>query len=151
MLREKIIGQHGTTPGSAEDPMVSSDHSVSGSKSVLIEGTNDVVLLFNDLVTGAYAIEFNAYIPQGFYGYFNILQDFNGPSSEWGMQAFFDQGGLGTVDAGGQGAGVFTYAYDTWIPVKIDVDLNNDFAELFVNGNSVVTWVWSGGFSVKAL
>ncbi len=32
-------------PGSAEDPMVSSDHSVSGSKSVLIEGTNDVVLL----------------------------------------------------------------------------------------------------------
>ncbi len=133
------------SPGSAEDPMVSSDHSVSGSKSVLIEGTNDVVLLFNDLVTGAYAIEFNAYIPQGFYGYFNILQDFNGPSSEWGMQAFFDQGGLGTVDAGGQGAGVFTYAYDTWIPVKIDVDLNNDFAELFVNGNSVVTWVWSGG------
>jgi len=52
------------------------------------------------------------------------------------MQTFFDQGGLGTVDAGGQGAGVFTYAYNTWIPIKIDVDLNKFGAE---------------GFSVKAL
>lgn len=132
-------------PGGAEDPMVSADQSVSGTRSVVIEGTNDAVLLFNDLVTGAYAVEFKIYIPTGNLGYFNLLQDFAGASSEWGMQAYFDQGGLGLVDAGGAGAGTFNYAYNTWIPVKVDVDLNTDFAELFINGTSVVTWVWSSG------
>jgi hypothetical protein len=134
-----------STPGSAEDPLITTDQSTSGSNSVVIEGTNDAVLLLGDKVTAAYAVEFNIYIPNGNLGYFNLLQVFAGAQSEWGMQAFFDQGGLGTVDAGGQGAGVFSYSYDTWIPVKVDVDLNADFAELFVNGNSVITWVWSSG------
>jgi len=132
-------------PGSAEDPMVSADQSVSGANSVVIAGTNDAVLLLGDQVSGAYAIEFKVFIPTGFLGYFNILQAFAGASSEWGMQTYFDVGGLGLVDAGGAGAGAFTFAYDTWIPVKCDIDLNNDFAELFINGTSVVTWVWSTG------
>lgn len=132
-------------PGGAEDPMVSADQSISGTRSVVIEGTNDAVLLLGDKVTGAYAVEFKVYIPTGFLGYFNILQLFNGASSEWGMQAYFDAGGLGLVDAGGAGAGVFTYSYNTWIPVKCNIDLNADFAELFINGTSVVTWVWSTG------
>ncbi|MBE0636987.1 MAG: T9SS type A sorting domain-containing protein [Bacteroidales bacterium] len=132
-------------PGGAEDPMVSSAQSLSGVNSVVIDGTNDAVLLLGDKVSGAYAVEFNIFVPNGLLGYFNILQLFNGASSEWGMQAYFDQGGLGLVDAGGAGAGVFNYSYDTWIPVKCDIDLNADFAELFIDGTSVVTWVWSTG------
>lgn len=131
--------------GGAEDAFVSTDYSVSGSNSVQIAAGNDIVLLLDDKVTGAFAVEFQVLIPTGNIGYFNLLQVFAGAQSEWGMQTFFDQGGLGTVDAGGQGAGVFNYEYDTWIPVKVDVDLNADFAELFINGNSVVTWQWSGG------
>ncbi len=132
-------------PGGAEDPMVTADQSLSGANSIVIEGTNDAVLLLGDKVTGAFAVEFNVFVPTGFLGYFNILQLFNGASSEWGMQAYFDQGGLGLVDAGGAGAGVFTFAYDTWIPVKCDIDLNTDFAELFIDGASIVTWQWSTG------
>ena len=130
------------TPGSAEDPTVSSDF---GSKHVVIEGTNDAVLLLGNKTAGVFNLEFDAYIPTGKIGYFNVLQAFAGANSEWGMQAFLDANGVGRVDAGGEGAGSFTYSYDTWFPVKMNIDLDADFAELWVNGTSVITWVWSGG------
>lgn len=133
------------TPGSAEDPTIMTNQSVSGSNSIVISGTNDAVMLLGNKTAGAFTIEFNVLIPTGKLGYFNVLQNFAGATSEWGMQAYFRPNGAGTVDAGGTGAGLFTYAYDTWIPVKLNIDLNNDFAEMFVNGNSVVTWTWSGG------
>lgn len=133
------------TPGSTEDPIVSSDVAFSGTNSVLIEGTNDCVLLLGDQTQGAFNLEMNVYVPNGFFGYFNVLQAFAGTSSEWGMQAFFDAGGVGSVDAGGEGAGAFTYNYDTWMTVKIFVDLDADFAEMFIDGTSIVTWVWSSG------
>ncbi|MCP4089883.1 MAG: hypothetical protein GY746_08820 [Gammaproteobacteria bacterium] len=57
------------------------------------------------------------------------------------MQAYFDAGGLGTVDAGAAGASIFNYYYYEWIDVKLSVNLNEDFAEMFVNGSLVVPWV----------
>ena len=132
-------------PGSPTDPYISSDQASSGSNSVVIEGLNDAVMLLGNKTSGAYDIDMKVFQPSGYFGYFNVLQDFAGANSQWGMQVYFDAGGLGTVDAGGQGAGVFNYNYDEWIDLKISVDLNNDFAEFFVNGSSVVTWVWSSG------
>ena len=130
------------TPGSAEDPMVSNAY---GTKSVVIEGTNDAVLLLGDKTAGVFNLEFDFYVPTGKFGYFNVLQVFNGANSEWGMQAFLDENGVGSVDAGGEGAGSFTYSYDTWTPVKFLIDLDTDFAEMWVNGTSIITWTWSGG------
>lgn len=132
-------------PGSAEDPMVTNEQAHTGSNSMVIEGTNDCVLLFGDKTEGKYALNFYTYIPEGFFGYFNMLQVFAGASSEWGMQAYFDAGGVGTVDAGGAGAGAFTYLYNTWINVEVVVDLDEDFAEMFINGSSIITWQWSLG------
>ncbi|MCF8366213.1 MAG: hypothetical protein K9H16_10540, partial [Bacteroidales bacterium] len=130
------------TPGSAEDPMISSDF---GSNSVVIAGTNDAVLLLGDKTVGVHNLEFDVYVPTGFFGYFNVLQAFAGANSEWGMQAFLDANGNATVDAGGEGAGAFTYSYDTWFTVKMNIDLDSDFAEMWVDGTSIITWVWSGG------
>lgn len=130
------------TPGSAEDPMISSDF---GSNSVVIAGTNDAVLLLGDKTVGVHDLEFDVYVPTGFFGYFNVLQAFAGANSEWGMQAFLDADGNATVDAGGEGAGAFTYSYDTWFTVKMNIDLDSDFAEMWVDGTSIITWVWSGG------
>ena len=133
------------SPGSAEDPYITSDQAASGSNSVVIEGTNDAVCLFGNKVSGAYDVEFKIFIPSGFFGYFNLLQDFAGTNSQWGTQTYFDAGGLGLVDAGAAGSGVFNFNYDEWIDVKVNVDLNEDWAEMFVNGTSVVTWQWSTG------
>jgi hypothetical protein len=134
-----------SSPGSAEDPYITSDQAASGSNSVVIEGTNDAVMLFGNKTAGAYDVDFKVLIANGYFGYFNLLQDFAGTNSQWGMQAYFDAGGLGTVDAGAAGAGVFNYNYDEWIDIKLSINLNDDFAEMFVNGSSVVTWVWSSG------
>jgi hypothetical protein len=133
------------SPGSAEDPMVSSDQAYMGSNSVVIEGTNDAVLLFGNKTVGKHAVNFNIYIPDGFFGYFNLLQDFAGTNSQWGMQAYFDAGGLGLVDAGAAGAGVFNYSYDTWTFVELIIDLDMDFAQMFVEDDLIVEWVWSSG------
>ena len=35
------------------------------------------------------------YVPDGYLGYFNTLQLFNGTNSEWGMQVFFNDNGTG--------------------------------------------------------
>jgi len=133
------------SPGSAEDPMVSDDVAFTGSNSLVIEGTNDAVLLFDNYTEGKYAVSFNIYVPAGFYGYFNLLQEFAGTNSQWGMQAYFDTGGLGTVDAGAAGAGVFNFNYDEWTFVELIIDLDTDFAQMFVEDNLIVEWVWSTG------
>jgi len=132
-------------PGSAEDPTVSNTVAHDGANSVVIEGTNDCVLLLGNLTTGKHSLNFYVYVPSGFYGYFNVLQDFAGASSVWGMQAYFDAGGVGTVDAGGAGAGSFSYTYNTWNFVELVVDLDMDWAEFYVNGADVVQWQWSLG------
>jgi hypothetical protein len=87
-------------PGTAEDPYVSSAQAYEGSNSVVIEGTNDAVLYLNDeggFTEGVYNIDFMIYVPTGKLGYFNALQLFNGGSSEWGMQAYFDAAGAGLL------------------------------------------------------
>jgi len=132
-------------PGGAEDPMVSNASAHNGSNSMVIEGSNDCVLLLGNKTTGKYSLNFYVNIPTGFYGYFNVLQDFAGANSAWGTQAYFDAGGVGTVDAGGAGAGTFTYSYDTWNFVEVVVDLDADWAEFYVNGADVVQWQWSLG------
>ena len=132
-------------PGSAEDPYISTDQSISNPNSVIIQGTNDCVLLLGDKTQGKYNLKFNMYIPSGYLGYFNVLHLFAGASSEWGLQVYFDQGGIGLVDGGGAGAGAFTFGYDQWIDVKVFVDLDEDWCDFYVNGNLVIGYQWSLG------
>jgi hypothetical protein len=151
-LVEQAVGQgldYWTTwsndPGGTEDPEVSSEFAQSGSNSVVIQGTNDAVLLLGDQTAGVFNISFSFLVPTGNIGYFNVLQAFAGTNSEWGMQCFLDNFGTASVDAGGEGAATFFYNYDTWTEVEFLIDLDTDFAEMFVEGTSVVTWQWSGG------
>ena len=132
-------------PGGAEDPTVSADQHLSGANSVVIAGTNDAVLKLGDKIAGKYSVKFNVFVPTGFFGYYNILHLFNGASSEWGTQVYFDAGGLATVDAGAEGAATFNYFYDEWFQLENIIDLNNDWAQIYYNGDLVVEWQWSLG------
>lgn len=133
------------SPGSAEDPYITTDQSISSPNSVVIEGTNDCVLLLGDKTQGKYNLKFNMFIPNGYLGYFNVLHLFAGASSEWGLQVYFDQGGLGLVDGGGAGAGAFTFSYDQWINLKVFVDLDEDWCDFYVNNTLVIGYQWSLG------
>ena len=133
------------TVGAGEDMTVTTANASSPSNSALIVNNNDGVLLLNDLTTGRYTFEFKTLIATGKIGYFNLLQDFAGASSKWGFQVYFNPSGAGLVDAGGSGTGSFTYAYETWIPVIVVVDLDDDYATLYIDGNNIVSWIWSKG------
>lgn len=133
------------SPCSAEDAYISSDVSYTGSNTVVIEGTNDIVKLIENYTEGLYKVSFYMYVPTGYLGYFNTLQLFNGASSEWGMQVFFDENGMGSIDGGGEGAASFSFAYNTWMYNEVIIDLNNDWAEYKLDGNSVHGWQWSIG------
>ncbi|MBN1337676.1 MAG: T9SS type A sorting domain-containing protein [Bacteroidales bacterium] len=133
------------TPGSAEDPVITNAQSASPSNSVVIEGTNDAVYPIPNYTAGFYKMSFKMYVPTGFNGYFNLLQLFNGASSEWGMQVFFDVGGMGSIDGGAQTAATFTYPYNTWMLIENTIDLTNDWAEFYINGTLIHGWIWSSG------
>lgn len=132
-------------PGGAEDPVISNDFAHSGTKSVKVTGTNDCVYPIPNYQAGHFKVSFQMYIPTGYNGYFNLLQNFAGASSEWGMQVFFDVGGMGSIDGGAQAAATFNYTYDTWHLIQADINLDDDWAEFYLNGNLIHGYVWSTG------
>ena len=130
-----------------EDPYVSDAFAHSGTNSANIVNDNDLVKVIPNYTSGKYKMSFYIYVPTGADGYWNTLQDFAGANSQWGMQVYFglDATGAGSVDAGGAGAGSFTFNYDTWIYNELIVDLNSDWAELYIDGDLIVEWAWSTG------
>ena len=127
------------------DPFVSTDFAFSSPNSVKIAPNNDLVHEIGNFTNGKYSCSFQMYIPSGSLGYWNTLQDFAGSSSIWGLEVYYNAGGVGAVNAGGTDAASFTYSYDTWIENEVIVDLDADWAQLFINGSLVYEWQWSLG------
>jgi hypothetical protein len=132
-------------PGGSEDPLISDAQAQQGSKSFVVSGTNDGVLLFGDSTSGRYKIDFYIYVPAGKLGYYNLLATFAGANSEWGTQLFFDVNGEGRIDAGKEGAATFNFNYDQWIHLEHYIDLDNDWAEVFIDGQYLYDWQWTAG------
>jgi len=135
----------GSAPGGSEDPSISNTFSSSPENSLYLANNNDVVLLLDGLVDGRYKMAFKALIETGKIGYFNMLHEFAGSDSEWAFQVYFNPNGSGSVDAGKADAASFTFEYDSWIDVEAIIDLNDDFATLYVDGAELVSWKWSLG------
>jgi hypothetical protein len=128
------------------DPYVSTDFAASGVNSILIVTNNDLVHPIANYTTGKYSVRFKMYIPTGFDGYFNTLQEFLGPSTvNWGMQVYFYAGGTGNIDGGAALAQPFTFTHDTWMDVEVIVDHDNDWAEFHLNSTLIHGWQWSLG------
>jgi hypothetical protein len=134
-------------PCGSNDPYISTEMTYSGDNSVVIEYEADLLYLTDELLTeGKYSYNFRMYIPGGYNGYFNVLQDHDLTiGALWGLQVFFDLNGIGTVDGGGYGAATFTYDYDEWMFMDIVVDLDTDWAEFFIDGELIHEWQWSTG------
>jgi len=136
-------------PCGNEDATISTNYAYSGTKSALIDYVSprwvDLVKPLGGKTAGTWYFDFMAYIPTGKYGYYNILADFAGASSQWAFQAYFNAGGTGTIDAGGQSAATFTFPHNAWFAVQFKVDLDADQAQFWVNGVSVYTWQYTLG------
>ncbi len=127
-------------PGTAEDPVISDAFSSTAPNAVLVSGTNDGVFPCGDLTSGAYVISFDMYVPTDRVGYFNVQQVF---ASQWGMSLTFMPDATITVSCGGEAPTGFTFPQDTWFPVEVMIDLNNDLASCSVNDEFITEWQWS--------
>ena len=128
-----------------EDAYVSDAFAYSGNNSAVIAQNNDLVKnLDTYLTSGAYTASLMLYIPTGFDGYYNAMSDFDG-AYEWGFEVYFNVGGDGTVNGGGTGAATFNYSHDTWMNCELMVDLDNDWAEFYIDGVLIHGWQWTLG------
>jgi hypothetical protein len=150
-------------PGGSEDGVI--DEMPAGNKCGKFVGTAsqsiDQILrlgtkngsVWEPKTTGKWELTFKIYIPTGKDGYFNIKSVF--PSTvngTWAMQIYMgtDEGdpgpatpGVGKI-YGGSSTGVsFNFAHDTWVPIKIFIDLDDDIGEFYVNGILIHTYQYS--------
>ena len=142
-------------PGGAEDGVFGE---AGGSMAAHFTYGNDQVVMLGDHSTGVYDLEFDAYVPQGKNGYFNVLHHFAGSNSTWAMQVYMHETndgqnstsapGHGTVHAGSNGTCDLPCVYDEWMHFRVHVDADNDIAQLYFNvvGQPEVMyaeWQWS--------
>ena len=142
-------------PGGAEDGTFGE---AGGTMAAHFTYGNDQVVMLGDHSTGVYDLEFDAYVPEGKNGYFNVLHHFAGSNSTWAIQVYMHETndgqnstqapGHGTVHAGSNGTCDLPCVYDAWMHFRVHVDADNDVAQLYFNvvGEPEVMyaeWQWS--------
>ena len=142
-------------PGGAEDGVFGM---AGGTMAAHFTYGNDQVVQLGDHSTGVYDLEFDAYVPDGKNGYFNVLHHFAGSNSTWAMQVYMHMTndgqnstqapGHGTVHAGSNGTCDLPCVYDEWMHFRVHVDADNDVAQLYFNvvgqaEEMYAEWQWS--------
>jgi hypothetical protein len=119
----------------------SNSHAVSGTNSVEIISTADLVHQF-DLKGGKWEFTVMQYIPSGTTGttYFILLNTYSdGGTKDWSVQTQFnmDTGAISYWHGGSA-----QILYDRWIELKYVIDLDNNTVDKYYNGEFVVTDTW---------
>ncbi|MCQ2309552.1 MAG: T9SS type A sorting domain-containing protein [Bacteroidales bacterium] len=143
-------------PGGAEDGVFGE---ADGSMAAHFTYGNDQVLRLGGIESGVFDLVFDAYVPNGKCGYFNVLHNFAGGGSTWAAQFYLcatnDGGeqtvvgeGHGTVHAGSNGTADIPCVWDQWMQYRVHIDMDNDVATLFWNiaggpEQEICTWQWS--------
>ena len=136
-------------PGTNEDALITDEQSSSQPQSARFSWGTDLVFLAGDKTSGIYTVDFDMYIPNNARAYFNLLNSFDGGNNpQWAVGVYFN-----VTASGGPVAGTyvrnneintnFTFPFDTWFPVSIYVDLDNDVANIRINGTQVLEWQYS--------
>ncbi len=127
--------------GNIDDAIISNEqnHTPDGSLSMKIAESNDIVYYFGNKTSGQYEISFNYYIPSGQGAYFNIQHEFG---SNWAFSVQFQNDGAGSLYVDNTEIN-FTYTQDTWIEVKMLINLDDDEITLNIEDNLVHTWTFS--------
>lgn len=124
-------------PGSSEDGIIVSDQAASAPYSLYVANLTDQIYPFGNYTTGHYTVTFNMYVPTSGQGaYFNIQHVM---LEQWAFECNFYNNGTGYLTVGDQNYN-FTYPSNTWFPVDMDVDLDQDQISLTINNLVVNTW-----------
>lgn len=145
-------------PGGSEDGVFGE---AGGSMAAHFTYGNDQIIQLGEVSTGVYDLEFDAYVPNGKNGYFNVLHHFvvnGGTGTAWAIQVYMHMTndgqnstqapGHGTVHAGSNGTADLPCVYDQWMHFRVHVDADNDVAQLYFNVEGqaeemYAEWQWS--------
>ena len=144
-------------PGGAEDGVFGE---AGGSMAAHFTFHNDQVLLLGGVESGTFDLVFDAYVPNGKCGYFNVLHNFAGSGSTWAAQFYLcctNTGssssttiaeGHGTVHAGSNGTADIPCVWDQWMQYRVHIDMDQDLATLYFNvagqpEQEYCSWQWS--------
>lgn len=116
-------------------------------------GTQDVVMELGDREEGGARINFSIYVPNGRRAYYNLLHEFStSGSDQWAYEVYFYEG-YGYLRVGGSYYS-FEYNQGRWISVSQYIDMDENQARLYIQGNEVHEWPFtyqasstSGGYS----
>ncbi len=130
---------------SVEDPYITDEVVFEGQNAMVIQELNDVVLELGGKTEGKWEVGFNIYIPAGFDGFFGIWREFS--SYSWGLEVYFDANETGASKVANSDWEWFTYPIDTWNTIVASIDLDNDWAKMYINGQMIAQAQWSLGES----
>jgi len=116
-------------------------------------GTQDVVMELGDREEGGARINFSIYVPNGRRAYYNLLHAFStSGSNQWAYAVYFYEG-YGYLRVGGSYYS-FEYNQGRWISVSQYIDMEENKARLYIQGNEVHEWPFtyqagstSGGYN----
>ena len=136
-------------PGSNEDAVVGEIDGKKCGEFEWLNGKVDQILKLGGKTSGTWDLSLKILIPTGECAFFNVLADFDGPRSKWAFQIYFNKAGttpgVGTMDAGGASSATFSFQHDTWIPVKLHMNLDADEASVIINDVVVHSWTYTDG------
>lgn len=131
--------------GTTEDGIVTTEQANSAPNSVKVTSTaasggpQDVVLDLGTKTSGHYELKWQEYVPAGKNGYYNIQNVIPIGDGDWNLDVFFENNNSGHVQIGaGASLATFSYPNDQWFEVKKDIDLDNNFLTLWINGVFVI-------------
>ena len=145
-------------PGSSEDGVFDE---AGGSMAAHFTYGNDQILYLGDHSVGVYDLEFDALVPEGKNGYFNVLHHFDGNNSDncvWAIQVYMHMTNdgqnstqapnHGTVHAGSNATCDLPCVYDQWMHFRVHVNADIDVAQLYFNvvgqeEELYAEWQWS--------
>jgi hypothetical protein len=114
------------------------------------------VLELGKKTSGVWELSMKVYIPTGKDGYYNVISDFiptNPTNTTWAFQVSFaakngeenNYPNQGEIYAGSHDPVYFNFAHDTWLLSKIVMDLDNDVAKYYLDGELLHEWQYSTG------
>ena len=143
-------------PGGGEDGVFAE---AGGTMAAHFTFGNDQVLKLGGIETGVFDLVFDAYVPNGKNGYFNVLHHFAGSGSNWACQFYlcatnYGSGssvtaeGHGTVHAGSNSTVDIPCVWDQWMQYRVHIDMDQDLATLYWNiagqpEQEMCSWQWS--------
>ncbi len=149
----QIHGQGGWK-GWGNDPtygaLVSDAQARSADNSVAIADASDLVHEYTGYTTGTWRYTAWQYIPSGATGetYFILLNQYDDAQTtlNWSLEIAFDLD-ADTVTNTGPAGGTLPVIRGQWVPIVVDIDLNNDVQTVYYGGDLLFTGSWTEGNS----